>query len=113
MRGSTSRPDPGDKVTSAAELHAAVALENASTIESLVEARCDINGVDKKGWTGLHVASSLGSVPIVQRLLGLGAKETEDRKGRRPVDVAAEYGQVGVVQFFREARVNSRSRNQA
>lgn len=78
--------------------HQAIATPNelmAATIEMLVTKlpQIDINAQDFVGFTALHLASAMGNLPVVQKLLQLGADITvADPHGRTAWRIALLQG---------------------
>jgi len=76
------------------QIHAAQLLVNEG---ALVNA-------SSSGWTGrtpLHIASALGSVPLVELLLDLGARlEAADDRGWTPLMCAASQGMHSIVKIL-------------
>ena len=60
-----------------------------------------------EGWTCLHSASHIGSLPIVQYLIEKDANlEEKDFEKRTPLHVASEFGHLAIVQYLIEKGAN-------
>lgn len=72
--------------------------QRVALVESLLNARADVNGRGESGYTALHAAAESGRLDIVEQLLKSGADiSLEDHNGNTPVLTAAYAGHVKVV----------------
>lgn len=108
--GHDSDDDDDDAVTAAAaepsvdtlarHLFAAVEGSNADAVSALIEAGAPATCVshDHMRWSPLHVASLLGSLPVVDALMSGGADpDAEDMHGDTPLHAASAAGFAAVV----------------
>lgn len=57
-------------------------------VDLLINAKADVNSMDDKGCTPLHVACKFGRTEIIQRLIEKGARIHKiDRKGKVIVEL--------------------------
>lgn len=93
-------------------LHRAAFFNQAGSIGVLVGAGADIEARDGScGWTALHDASAEGSLCAIIALVGYKAeKNALDMKGRTPLHLASEAGQVLAARALVDARVDSNLR---
>ncbi|XP_029474614.1 ankyrin-3-like [Rhinatrema bivittatum] len=67
----------------------------------------DINAVNSSNETLLHVAAANGQVPVIDYLIGKGAKlEMKDKNGRTPLHRASEKGHAEAVRVLLNAGAN-------
>ena len=66
----------------------------------LVEHGANIHLQDKNGNTCLHYAAQRGHVEVVNKLLGLGAKEQQNYNRLTPLLVASNYCKIEMVEYF-------------
>ncbi|KAJ3095087.1 hypothetical protein HDU96_001339, partial [Phlyctochytrium bullatum] len=97
-----------DTETAAAEspLFRAVERGNLEVIKLLLEKGANVNGVDKKGQTPVHIASYGGYLAVLTHLLETGGEaDAADNHGRSPLHHAATNGKVEVVRLLLEKGV--------
>ncbi|KAI3506708.1 hypothetical protein L1887_21271 [Cichorium endivia] len=75
--------------------------------EEIMEVLCmsyldiDINSVDSRGQTALHIAASLGYIEVLQFLVTLGSdSDVVDNNGWTPLHCASSEGHVAAVEFL-------------
>ncbi|CAG9329835.1 unnamed protein product [Blepharisma stoltei] len=84
-------------------LHLAVEIGNIKVIETLLEKaeNSDINSQDNNWQTPLHIACKNGKKKIAKILLSAGARtDITDTKGKKPLDVAIDYGYQPLIAIF-------------
>lgn len=83
-------------------LHSALSSRQGETATVLIDRGADIEARQTTyEYTPLHYAAANGMLPIVQRLLDLGAKAAvEGLDGKKPVDLAREKGHRAVVELL-------------
>jgi ankyrin repeat protein len=70
------------------------------TIKLLVEAGCDVNAANNRGWTALHGAAyRAGGEVIAQYLIDHGARlDAKDNNGYTPIAIATNYYVLAILQ---------------
>ncbi len=90
-------------------IHLAVLQNSALMVNSLMDAKADINTLTKDGWedTPLHLAVQGGFLSIVEWLVARGAENQRPNKmGHTPMHTAALYGQPKIIKWFSEHKVD-------
>lgn len=65
--------------------------EGLVVVETLLEAGADVEPLDARGRSALHIAAERGHAAIARRLVEVGAEpELRDREGRRAIDLAPD-----------------------
>ena len=78
-------------------LHHTILTRNLEIADYLMR-DSNVNVVDKKGRSPLHLAAEIGDLDVVRQLIRRGAKiEVLDKNGQTPLDVAVENGNSDVV----------------
>ena len=73
-------------------------------VKLLVELGSDVNAVGEEGYTALHGAAYVGADPIVEFLVGKGARtEVKDDFGQTPLSIAEGVVTTGIVEFSKKA----------
>ncbi|CAH2049103.1 unnamed protein product, partial [Iphiclides podalirius] len=86
-----------------APIHWAASRGNVEIIKLLIEAKCDIEAVDKKQNDLLQCACAKGSVDVAAYAISLGAKvQGCDAAGDAPLALAARSGHTSVVELLLE-----------
>ena len=69
-------------------LHIAVKNNSVELVKYFLSKNCDLNNVNKKGQTALHLACELGNEEIINLLVEKGANaDIMDNKGKKPFDI--------------------------
>lgn len=77
---------------------------NLNEVARLLREGVDPNVLGSQGETALHCAALIGHAAIAQELLAAGARtDTLDKNGRNAMQLAREYGRVGVVEVLSPA----------
>ncbi|CAG8580218.1 4298_t:CDS:2, partial [Scutellospora calospora] len=83
-------------------LHQAILRSDDIAVEFLLSWSCDINEVDKKGWSCLHHAAATNNARLLLILMKRHANiNLKDINGKRPVDIAVELQKVQAVTVLR------------
>eukprot|EP00961_Rhodomonas_salina_P141332 1902813-Rhodomonas_salina.1 len=86
-------------------LHGALRARDVDAVGRLIEAKCDVNEVDKDGRTPVYYAAEKGQTEAVRRLLAAGCEvEKEDKSGSTPLFAAAFHGHTAAVSLLIEAK---------
>lgn len=83
-------------------LHLATICGYSGLVETLVKLNCDLDQVDKNGFTALHFASWTGKFEIVQLLISNSNLKITNRVGKTAERLAIEAGHKSIVQLFRK-----------
>ena len=70
------------------------------TILPYLAARCDVNVINEKGFTPLHIAAQDSSTFPTLVLYNNHAHIVSDERGHYPVDIARIYGSSDVIAFY-------------
>lgn len=82
-------------------LHQAVKDINEQKVHNLVEQGADINALDEKGKTVLHLASSIGRYTLVKYLVEQGANvHIKDKSHKTPLVYAIEKNRIKVIVYL-------------
>lgn len=90
-------------------LHLATICGYAGLVETLVKLKCDVNQVDKNGFTALHFASWSGKYNIVQILIPSSNLKIANRVGKTAERLAIEAGHKDIVKLFRKTHRPTRN----
>ena len=72
-------------------LHIAVKNNSIELVKYFLNKKYDLNDVNKKGQTALHIACELGNEKIINLLVENGANiDIKDNKGRKPFDILSK-----------------------
>ena len=72
-------------------LHIAVKNNSFELVKYFVNKKYDLNDVNKKGQTALHLACELGNEKIINFLVENGANvDIRDNKGKKPFDILSK-----------------------
>ena len=72
-------------------LHIAVKNNSIELVKYFLNKKHDLNDVNKKGQTALHIACELGNEKIINLLVENGANiDIKDNKGRKPFDILSK-----------------------
>ncbi|CAG8765579.1 19508_t:CDS:2, partial [Gigaspora rosea] len=83
-------------------LHQAILRSDDVAVEFLLSWSCDINEVDKNGWSCLHHAAATNNARLLLILMKRHANiNLKDIDGKRPVDIAVELQKVQAVTVLR------------
>eukprot|EP00283_Hemiselmis_rufescens_P014041 CAMPEP_0173466470 /NCGR_PEP_ID=MMETSP1357-20121228/73355_1 /TAXON_ID=77926 /ORGANISM="Hemiselmis rufescens, Strain PCC563" /LENGTH=142 /DNA_ID=CAMNT_0014434527 /DNA_START=6 /DNA_END=431 /DNA_ORIENTATION=- len=85
---------------------AAVRSGNIEGIELLVKAGCNTEARDKRSFTAVLIACSIGALSTVTKLtkvLNVGILQDKDKRGCSPLWIAAETGNLDMVKHLRKA----------
>ncbi|MEA3372395.1 MAG: ankyrin repeat domain-containing protein [Campylobacterota bacterium] len=89
----------------ASELHLAVKKLDQKLIVKLLKSGADINAVDEKGDTPLHIATRIGRYSVVSTLLKYKPDlYIENHKGYTPLAIAIHYNYVKSIQALVKAQ---------
>lgn len=83
-------------------LHLAAICGYTRLVETLVKLKCDVDLVDKNGFTALHFASWSGKVDIVELLIDSSNLKIVNRVGKTAEKLAIEAGHKNIVQLFKK-----------
>ena len=76
-------------------LHIAVKNNSIELVKYFLNKRYDLNDVNKKGQTALHLACELGNEDIINLLVENGANtQIRDNKGRKPFDILVKSSKI-------------------
>jgi cytohesin len=76
-------------------------------VRELIAWTSDVNAVDARGYSPLHIASKAGHDGVVRELLARGAKiEAKDKAGDSALHLACLHGRLAVVRVLLEARAS-------
>ena len=89
-------PNEAD-VDALAPLHNASFMGHLAIVSLLVNANADIGAADQNAWTPLHYAAQGGNAQIVHVLLMCGARQSPDKQGLSPLEIALKLEHFGVV----------------
>lgn len=88
-------------------LHAAILSGSVMSCEFLLLNGCNINALDRQGYTPLHLASANGSTAQAYLLLKHKAKyDIAAADGKLPIDIAVEKTDADIVTLLRLAQLN-------
>jgi hypothetical protein len=90
-------------------LHLATLCDYTSLVETLVKLKCNVNQVDKNGFTALHFASWSGKIEIVRLLIDTSNLKIVNSVGKTAERLAIEAGHKHVVQLFKQKHRNAAS----
>ncbi|CAG8632995.1 513_t:CDS:10, partial [Racocetra persica] len=91
-----------DKENYTTALHQAILRSDDVAVEFLLSWSCDINEVDKNGWSCLHHAAATNNARLSLILMKRHANiNLKDIDGKRPVDIAVELQKVQAVTALR------------
>ncbi|KAI7907749.1 uncharacterized protein BX663DRAFT_464093 [Cokeromyces recurvatus] len=82
-------------------LHLATICGHVGLVKTLIKLDCNVNQVDKNGFTALHFASWSGKVEIVELLIDLSNLKLVNRVGKTAERLAIEAGHKRIIQLFR------------
>lgn len=83
-------------------LHQAILRSDDVAVEFLLSWSCDIDEVDKNGWSCLHHAAATNNARLLLILMKRHANiNLKDIDGKRPVDIAVELQKVQAVTVLR------------
>ena len=91
----------------------AAANGNSEQVERLISLGADVNTVDGRGYTPLHLAAVTGHTDILNLLIGEGADvNAKDDSGQTPLHLAASNGHTNIVKLLigAKADVNAQDR---
>ncbi|XP_021377561.1 tankyrase-2-like isoform X2 [Mizuhopecten yessoensis] len=78
------------------------AMPDVAVIMDLIEAGCDVNKANSRGYTPLHRAASKGSVPVIKCLLLYGADPYQaSQAGVLPIGNAINAGNLQAAEFLK------------
>lgn len=83
-------------------LHAAVAGHHLVVVERLLALGARVDAVDETGFTPLHLAATLGQLPIARALLKAGADPSREVADTSPVALALRSGHRAVAALLRQ-----------
>jgi ankyrin repeat protein len=90
-------------------LHRIAASSDDPPMLGAVVVLVEVNAVDPRGWTALHLASAFGYTATVLKLLASGADTTLlTADGRSPADLAATNGHSKLADQLAQARPHER-----
>ena len=81
-------------------LHLAAVHGHLSVVKDLIEAGADVDITDAYERTPLHEAALKNHIGVIKLLLGAGARNTKDRGGRIPMDLAKRMGNVSAMDLL-------------
>ncbi|KAJ7335860.1 hypothetical protein JRQ81_013801 [Phrynocephalus forsythii] len=85
-------------------LHLAIQKNNLTVIQSLIDAKHDLNTLNQKHQTPLHVAADLGNVEVMEMLLKAGCDlSIVDKQGKTPLAVASRSNHALIVDMIIKA----------
>lgn len=82
-------------------LHLATICGYTGLVETLVKLNCDLDQVDKNGFTALHFASWTGKYEIANLLIHRSNRKITNRVGKTAERLAIEAGHKHLVQLFK------------
>ncbi|OAD06165.1 hypothetical protein MUCCIDRAFT_78777 [Mucor lusitanicus CBS 277.49] len=83
-------------------LHLATLCGYTSLVETLVRLNCNVDQVDKNGFTALHFASWSGKIDIVRLLIDTSNLKILNSVGKTAERLAIEGGHKHIVQLFKQ-----------
>ncbi|GAN10731.1 hypothetical protein MAM1_0393d10278 [Mucor ambiguus] len=83
-------------------LHLATLCGYTSLVETLVRLNCNVDQVDKNGFTALHFASWSGKIDIVRLLIDTSNLKILNSVGKTAERLAIEGGHKQIVQLFKQ-----------
>ncbi|EPB85326.1 hypothetical protein HMPREF1544_07867 [Mucor circinelloides 1006PhL] len=90
-------------------LHLATLCGYTSLVETLVKLKCNVDQVDKNGFTALHFASWSGKIDIVKLLIDTSNLKILNSVGKTAERLAIEAGHKQIVQLFKQKHRNTAS----
>jgi hypothetical protein len=85
-----------------AAIHWAAYSGNYDLLELLLTLGCNVNQKDSFGWTGLHYAAHRNYLPIVHKLMMVGADPfIEEATGKTPLDLAKQQSHQHIADYLR------------
>lgn len=98
--------DDKDKVDEASAIIKAVSIKDnkagLQVVKILIDAGCNVNSLDREGYTASHWACSLGKIDILKTLANAGAnlaiKATKD--GETPLHRASRFANFDILRYI-------------